>query len=273
MSNFTPPEHVQTIVDKYKQQSTEKVGVFPAKIIYNGGGYYLASYNISTSLYYYLIISESGEVPLKEEVEDISLIVLDMISFKVNLRRYGKSLVGERRIGVMKFSLKVLQKVYKELKEELPASTNESFQRFIEVPVITLDKYRLAKENLKAANEIIQHVLSRQVVDVVERDKIDQYIFNLGKYAYQQNEIQMKTYRDRKRVITYLLKKGKWWWAFCLWIFHLWLHPEKVKPKDRRSYLSARAQYIDEIEPEHNVKARQRVISRIRNPVSEGDRL
>ena len=268
MIRFNIPEDVKKTIEQYKRQG-ERYKYFPCRIEVYGNNYYGASYYLRQQVTGYITIKEDGSVPSlsNEEVELATRVAFEMSNFNDALYRSGIRVARKRHLGFMRRTLSILRWVERTMKQEMPSEVQEALEGFIKAPKATIENHLRLKELVKKADQLISKKVKDQVVTPEDHKILKDYHYELWKCATMQNYVQMNTYEDRRKVISYLFHRKKIFPAIVLWFYHLRMHPnkEKVKPEDRRIMEDAIKVFI-EGNMEREERMFQKALDITRNP-------
>lgn len=211
------PSHIKEVVLKYKL-TDEDYEVFPSMIVVDGKRYYAIVYSSAGKL----IIDEDGKVSPLNEVIKPALIVPAVLAVADSLKRFGVkwkssySISGLRRLNL------VLEYFIKKFRKNAPEDVQQAMDAFHEIPNFLLEYQRIIVRCVDKAIDFLSKTNDREILTEEDYYRVRKYKNDMVRSAYRQNEIQLKTEKDRRIVLDYLASNIPW---FHLkdWIYYGYL--------------------------------------------------
>ncbi|WP_137744503.1 hypothetical protein [Robertmurraya siralis] len=195
------PEHIRTSLKNFYKQN-EKPDVFPSKFQVNGEYYYYFTFAPAKEQ---LIMKEDGTVPYFHEIKREALIFNNYnISIESLIAVGGKWVKSDKRKNYEQ-----LLNILKDLKKKLPTDLNSSYNSYVMTAERILEEQSNIEMTVQKATEIWDRTNHEELA--TEQDQIDmrQCIVDLSRAAYRQNEIQLRTEKEREIIWNYV-SSNKW---------------------------------------------------------------
>lgn len=267
MSKFKIPDHILQIIKQHKLEG-ERYQTLPAVVRFQEKNHYCASYHKGRDVSGNIFILENGEIPPLEDIKEVlrSSVGTMYINNNFYTQVVGFRGIAKRNLHFMNRALKLLKKVKDSLKPNAPIEIKQSVDAFLSVPETALKEQSILKQNAETVNNLLDEAAKKCVLTMEMYDRLKSLQYNIGQAAFNQNYVQMQTYDDRKKVISYLLKAGKIVSALRLFLFHLRLHPATVSPKNQADYEIAAKKFLHHQELEEDEIEFQKCLKMTRNP-------
>ncbi|MBD1373685.1 hypothetical protein IC620_15165 [Hazenella sp. IB182357] len=215
------PEVVQKRVEAYKQDREWSDHLF-CKIIVNNTAYFFIQYDGVKRPPHRarLVIRSDGSIPPIEEVCQENYQDVVWMGTNIDHCCYRLSTIGKKwsKSPVWPYKrMKQLLKNIRDSSDKMPAEMKIAWESFYQVTEIYLVKQDLIKKCYTKGMELYEKLLATHQASLKELDALEHYHDTMGRAAYRQNDIQLKTYEERKKLLRYLVKHTKWY-QLVMWI-------------------------------------------------------
>lgn len=203
------PENIQASLKKYYKES-EKPDVFPSKFHINGEYYYYFTFAPAAEQ---LIMKDNGVVPFFHEVEREALIFNSYnISIETIIDVGSKWVKSKKRSNYEK-----LLRILHDLKRKLPPELSTAYHSYLMTAESILEDQSLIEKSVQRATEIWDRTNSEELATEQDQIEMRKCIVDMGRAAYRQNEIQLRTEKDREIIWNYVSSNR---WSVGLGLFY-----------------------------------------------------
>jgi len=217
------PSHIKEVVFQYKQPG-EKFEVFPSLIVVDGKRYYAIVYSSSKKL----IICESGEVLPLNKVIKPALIVPAVLAVANSIKNFGVKWKNSYSVKSLRRLERILGYFKQKYRKKAPIDVQQAIEAFYEIPNTLLEHQRIIAKCVDEAINIIDDSSNREIFTEEDYYRLRKCKNDMVRSAYWQNEIQLRTEKDRTIVLDYLVSN--------IFLFNLmdWLRYGYIKFHDIR---------------------------------------
>ncbi|UWE03805.1 hypothetical protein [Laceyella sacchari] len=259
MDKRSIPSKILDIIEENKKPR-ERYDIFALLVRYEEEDYYCVSYYKGKTTTGYLFISKEGSVPAREKIREVARLSIAANYINLTFYSVGRQFSRRNSNSIVK-ALNITNKCLK-LGEDLPSidACKEAFESILAMR----SEYDETAERLNAT---LNRIGRSGIFHPQDYSPLNDLHLRLGELLFRDNYVQMETYDDRRKVISFLLKKGRIIDALRFWLIHLRLHPGHVSARDldnfnkvKRKFLQNEAIEDEEKELENNI------LSITRNP-------
>ncbi|AUS07578.1 hypothetical protein C1X05_01035 [Laceyella sacchari] len=253
------PNIIDTI-EAHKKPS-ERYDIFAVLVRYEEEDYYCVSYYKGKTTTGYLYITKEGSVPAREKIREVARLSLLANHINITFYSVGRQFSRRNSNSIVK-ALDITNKCLK-LGEDLPSinACKEAFESILEM--------RSEYEKIAECMNATLNRIGRSGIFYSQEDfpSLNDWHERMGELLFRDNYVQMETYDDRRKVISFLLKKGRVIDAFRFWLIHLRLHPGHVSARDLDTFNKAKRKFLqnEAIEDEEK-ELENNILSITRNP-------
>lgn len=253
------PEHIRDSLKNYYKEN-EKPDVFPSRFQINGEFYYYFTFAPAKEQ---LIMKDNGQVPFFHEVEREALIFNNYnISIEAIIDVGSRWVKSNKRSNYEKL-LTILQ----DLKGKLPAELSSTYDTYVMTATSILEDQSVIEKAVQRATDIWDRTNREELA--TEQDQIDmrKCIVDMARAAYRQNEIQLRTERDREQIWNYVSSHR---WSVGLGLYYKLKSYQKNMMKNskeniREAEITGKMVLGDDLPLEQHENAQQ-VWKQLRNP-------
>ena len=209
------PESIKDSLKRYYKKN-ETPDVFPSK------------FKIENEMYYYfafapaaeqLIIKEDGTVPPFHQVQREALIFNSYnVSIETIINIGNKWVKSNKEENYQK--LKIVLKEIKEKLGPLPSELDSAYEAYFMTAEKILEFQTIINESVKRAKEIWDRTNLEELATEQDQINMRKCIVDMTRAAYRQNEIQLKTEREREQIWKYVSAK-RWPFSFVGWNLYI----------------------------------------------------
>ncbi|MBD1373667.1 hypothetical protein IC620_15070, partial [Hazenella sp. IB182357] len=215
------PEVVQKRVEAYKQDGEWSDHLF-CKILVNKKEYFYIQYDGVKRPPHHarLAIRSDGTIPPIEEVCQENYEDMVWIATNVGHYGYGLSTKGKKWSRSPVLPYKRIKKLLIEIpvdSDQMPEDIKKAWAVFFQVTEIYLEKQDQIQECYQKGMDIYRKLFDNYLATLMESNTLEHYHNLMARAAYRQNDIQLKTYEERKKLLRYLVKHTKWY-QLVMWI-------------------------------------------------------
>lgn len=253
------PEHIRTSLFQYYKES-EKVDVFPSKFFIDGERYYYFTCAVNREQ---LIMKEDGTVPYFQQVKKAALICHSYNASIESIIHIGNKWVNSDK----KERYAKLKAVLATLKEKLPRELEHAYNAYIDAANIIIENQEIIERSVKMAKEIWDRTNLEELATEQDQVEMRKCIVDMTRAAYRQNEIQLKTEKERELIWNYV-SSNKWSLGLGLY-FSLRTYQKKMMkntPANIREVEETGKMVLGEDLPLEQHENAQAVLGRLRNP-------
>jgi hypothetical protein len=223
------PKHIKEQLKNFSREQDTDYEVFPSKIRINNQLYYQFVFIPSEQT---LVLRDDGSVPTKGEAKDIALLASAYnTSFNHFIGIGFKWIKGHDRKGLEKLHV-MLQSAVKNLEHQAPSQVKDALREFASLPAAIMEYQRKLEEAVEKGIDQADQTNDRELVTEEDYKIIREYNRQMVICAFEQNEIQLKTEKQRKIVLNYLAKKPRYW---PLYLYLKW-HDLKMLSKSKTNH-------------------------------------
>ncbi|MCS1350883.1 hypothetical protein [Mechercharimyces sp. CAU 1602] len=228
------PDAVKKSMNKFQKEG-EIIDHFFCKIQMGGMGYYEIVYNNvrDSSKIAKLIIREDGSIPPIEEVcqdnfQDVVWIANSTDNACVAISKSGKKW-SKYPTYPYKRVMKLLSCIQNAFWNQMTQDIREAWKSYCKVAEVYIDKQKVIQECYEKGIKIDEKLFQTHVVSLEDCKELERYHMKMAHSAYYQNHVQLNTYEDRKKLLSYLFSCNKWFkWGLWLAILELLYHHSRL---------------------------------------------
>jgi hypothetical protein len=203
------PEHIRATLKMYYKEK-EKPDVFPSKFQINGEHYYYFTFAPAAEQ---LIMKENGQVPFFHEVKREALIFNSYnISIETIIDVGSKWVKSNKRSNFEK-----LLTILRNLERKLPPELTTAYHSYVMTAESILEDQSIIEKSVQRATEIWDRTNSEELATEQDQIEMRKCIVDMGRAAYRQNEIQLRTEKDREIIWDYVSSNR---WSVGLGLFY-----------------------------------------------------
>lgn len=260
------PAHIKEVVFRYKHPG-EKYEVFPSLIVVDGKRYYAIVYSSAEKL----IICENGEVLPLNEVVKPALIVPATLAVANSIKNYGLKWNKSYSIGSLRRLERVLGYFIEKYGGKAPIDVQQAMEAFYNIPNTLLEHQTIIAKCVDEAINKITDSNDREILTEEDYYRLRRYKNVMVRSAYWQNEIQLRTEKDRRLVLEYLVSNISWFnlrdWIYYGYVkFHdIRMLSESKFPEEARETKELADLIFNEVPLEEHEEAPE-ILKEYRNP-------
>jgi hypothetical protein len=254
------PPKIIDIIEAHKKPR-ERYDILSALVRYEEEDYYCVSFNEGKELTGYLFITREGSVPVQEKIRELARLSTRINHINLTFYSVGHQFSRRNSNSIVK-ALNITNKCLK-LGEDLPSidACKEAFESILAM--------RSEYEKIAECMNATLNRIGRSGIFYPQEDfsSLNDWHERMGELLFRDNYVQMETYDDRRKVLSFLLKKGRIIDAFRFWLIHLRLHPGHVNARDLDTFNKGKRKFLqNEVLDDEEKALHDYIMSITRNP-------
>lgn len=198
------PQHIQEALENYKEKG-ETSDVAPYKFNVNNKNYYFFGFPPSFEK---LLIREDGVVPALEDVKKVGLVAY-AYNTSVGSLNEAQEWTNGSRMKIYETTYEQLLKLRKWVQYEAQASVNKDIEDLLDVLKSLIREQKKVIESIESAIQLYDNTLQKEITSEDDQKTMRQYVQEMVRADFSQNEIQISSEKPRNRMIEYL-SSNKW---------------------------------------------------------------
>ncbi|MCS1350887.1 hypothetical protein [Mechercharimyces sp. CAU 1602] len=228
------PEEVKKRMKEFHQNG-ELIDHFCCKIRMNGTDYFEITFSDSKdpSEVAKLIVRADGTIPPVKEIchdnfEDVVWVSTSIDCSGSFIEKKGKKW-SKYPANPYKRVIKLLSRINNIHRNEIPEEIQEAWKSFNQVAKGYINKQNTIRDSYEKGKIINERLFKTHIATLEDCNELDFYHTIMVRSAYDQNDMQLKTYEDRKKLLQYLFSHTKWFQIGCwIIIFELFYHHSRL---------------------------------------------
>ena len=219
------PQNILEIVKANRAHDRDQYGVLPIIIEYENKHYFYAYYKTSDR---YLVVREDGEIPVFKEIESVIEMAPFFVAVSSSFYNYGDQWVKAKTIRKYQRIQRLLDTLEKGLQHRLTEEQRDFLNEFRQTAQTVIDWQQELEKVVEEGKKGIEKIRYK-VGSAKDHKRLDQLQRQLLKCVDEQNQVQLNTYKKRKRLIKSLWKSIpllniRLWFAF----YELRMHHQRM---------------------------------------------
>lgn len=195
------PEHIsKSLRDYYKDN--EKPDVFPSKFLIDGERYYYFTCAINPEQ---LVMKDDGAVPFFQQVKKVALICHSYNASIETIIHIGNKWVKSGK----KSKYEKLKEVLTALSKKLPTELANAYHTYVATADTILENQAIIERAVERGTAIWDRTNLEEIVTEQDQIEMRKCIVDMTRAAHRQNEIQLRTEKEREMIWNYVSSK-KW---------------------------------------------------------------
>ncbi|ALX47731.1 hypothetical protein [Lentibacillus amyloliquefaciens] len=197
------PNIVAEALSPYEKEKKEST-FLPLRVYYKGQYYFFFTV---TPPIEYVVIREDGIVPFYDDAKVITLTANGFDTMNKNLNSIGKEWLNSSAKMLFYNLIDTLERLKQKLVSSMPDDVYQSLNSFIEMAKRGIHEQEIIEETVKEGLNYTESVYKKGILTKEDADYLEQNKDETMRAMSRKNLIQMETYEERKKVISFIWKK------------------------------------------------------------------